>query len=85
MSSLPADFDMKKISDRKYKGEDFNVNPKLVKEPFNNRKCTDVLMGFFFFAFLSGMFGMTIFGYVNGTPGELLAPIDTANEICGWS
>jgi hypothetical protein len=76
MSSLPKDFDMKKMSDRKYKGEDFHINPDLVKNPFERRKCTDVLMGLFFAAFLGSMGFMTIYGYVNGSPGELLAPVD---------
>jgi solute carrier family 44 (choline transporter-like protein), member 2/4/5 len=85
MSSLPADFDMKKISDRKYKGEDFNIDPNLVKEPFNNRKCTDVLMGIFFFAFLCLMAFMTGYGYVNGQPDMLLAPVDKNGDICGYT
>jgi len=85
MSSLPDDFDMKKISDRKYKGEDFNIDPNLVKEPFNNRKCTDVLMGIFFFAFLCLMACMTGYGYVNGQPDMLLAPVDTDGDICGYT
>ena len=76
---------MKKISDRNYKGEDFNINPDLVKNPFEKRKCTDVLMGLFFLAFLGLMGFMTIFGYVNGMPGELLAPVDTQLQICGYS
>lgn len=85
MSSLPADFDIKKMSDRNYKGEDFNINPELAKNPFSNRKCTDVLMGIFFAAFLGLMGFMTIYGYTNGMPGELLAPIDSNSEICGYS
>lgn len=85
MSSLPDDFDIGKLSDRKYKGEDFNVNPKLVKEPFNNRKCTDVLMGMFFFLFLSGMVSGTVLGYIKGNPGQLTAPIDSSERICGYS
>jgi choline transporter-like protein 2/4/5 len=85
MSSIPADFDMKKMSDRKYKGEDYNVNPDILNDPFNRRKCTDVLMGLFFFAFLCGMGFMTAIGYINGSPGELLAPIDSNNQICGYS
>jgi hypothetical protein len=79
MSSIPADFDMKKMSDRKYKGDDYNVNPDILIDPFNRRKCTDVLMGLFFFAFLCGMGFMTAIGYINGSPGELLAPIDSNN------
>jgi hypothetical protein len=33
-------------------------------------------MGLFFAAFLGSMGFMTIYGYVNGSPGELLAPVD---------
>ena len=85
MSSLPKDFDIKKISDRNYKGDDFQVNPKLVKEPFNNRKFTDLVMALVFLVFLGGMGFMTGYGYVNGNPNELLAPIDTAMNICGFT
>jgi hypothetical protein len=87
MSSVPENFEYSKLSDPKYKGEDFNVRQDLLKEPFNNRKCTDVCMGFLFFLFLCGMLGMTIFGYSNGNIGELLAPIaaQPPNYICGYS
>ena len=85
MSSLPPDFDMKKISDRKYKGEDFNIDPNLVKDPFNNRRCTDVFMAIVFLAFLGLMGFMTGYGYINGQPDMLLAPVDQNGNICGYS
>ena len=31
MSSLPDDFDIKKLSDREYKGHDFNIDPDLIE------------------------------------------------------
>ena len=85
MTSLPDDFDVKKLSDRNYKGDDFKVNPKLVKNPFTDRKCTDVLMGLFFAIFLGGMGFMTIYGYVKGNPYKLLAPVDANDNLCGYS
>jgi hypothetical protein len=88
MSSLPKDFDYSKISDRNYKGDDFNIRADLLSnDPFNRRKCTDVLMGIIFAAFLGGMAYAIGFGYSNGSPGQLLAPISAqpANVICGYS
>lgn len=87
MSSVPDDFDMKKMSDRNYKGEDFNINPDLLKEPFERRKCTDCFCGLIFLVFLSGILGMCIYGYNNGNVGELLAPIasDPMDAICGYT
>ena len=87
MSSVPENFDVTKLSDRNYKGDDFHVRTDLLNDPFNKRKCTDVLMGLFFTAFLGGMVFMTGFGYSNGSPGELLAPISAqpANIICGYT
>ena len=85
MSSLPADFDMKKLKDRNYKGDDFNINPELVKNPFNNRKCTDLLCGLGFIGFVGVMMFMIVYGYIVGTPEMLLAPINTNNAICGFT
>ena len=32
-----------------------------------------------------GMFWATIYGYINGSPGKLIAPIDGDKNICGYS
>jgi len=85
MSSLPSNFDMKKLSDRNYKGDDFKINPKLVKEPFNNRKCTDCFCALVFSAFLAGMIAMIVYGYDVGVPEMLLAPINSNKAICGFT
>ena len=75
MSSLPEDFDMNKLSDRNYKGQDFKINADLVDQPFNRRSCTDVIMGVLFFCFLSSMGFLTWLGHSKGNPAEFLAPI----------
>ena len=85
MSSLPEDFDISKLSDREYKGQDFKVNTELVDQPFKRRKCTDVLMGLLFFCFLCGLGYMTVYGYQQGNPAEFLAPISTEGAICGYT
>jgi hypothetical protein len=87
MSSVPDDFDINKLKDRNYKGDDFNIRSDLLDQPFNRRKCTDVLMGIIFFLFLSLMCFMVGYGYTNGTPGMLLAPVandNGAGVICGY-
>jgi hypothetical protein len=68
MSSLAHDWDIKQISDRRYRGQDYHINPAIIDKPFEHRKCTDVLMGFVFFAFLCGLGGLTYFGYQKGHP-----------------
>jgi len=80
---------MAKIKDRNYKGDDFNIRSDLLDNAFNHRKCTDVLCGIFFFLFLSGMGAMVGYGYSNGNPGLLLAPIAAngntgSSVICGY-
>ena len=66
MSSLPAGFDMNKLKDRNYKGEDFNVKQDLGEGPFKERRMTDALCCLFFTAFLVGMGFCTFYGYSNG-------------------
>jgi hypothetical protein len=85
MSSLPEDFDIRKLSDRNYDGRDFKVNKSLVEHPFNRRKCTDVLMGLFFFLFLSGLTALTVIGYQKGHPAQMMAPISASEAICGYT
>ena len=83
MSSLPDGFDMSKLKDRNYKGDDFNVKKDLGEGPFKERRMTDMLCCIFFLAFLTGMGFCTVFGYSNGKPGKLIAPIDGDKNICG--
>ena len=85
MSSLPPNFDVNKLKDRNYKGEDFNVKPELGQGPFNERKCTDALCCIIFLAFLTGMGFCTSYGYAAGNPNKLIAPIDGDRFICGVS
>lgn len=76
MSSAPKDFDINKLKDRNYKGEDFEFSEELTKGPFEQRKCTDVLFALIFASFLGGMGYMTYHGYTHGNPGKVMAPID---------
>ena len=43
-----------------------------------------VLVHQLFLAFLVGMLAAAIYGYVNGDPYKLIAPIDGAGNICGF-
>ncbi len=63
MSSLPDDFNIKQLSDREYKGLDFNIDPDLIEEPFEKRKCTDCIFGIFFALFLGGLITLQVLGY----------------------
>jgi len=86
MSSLPDDFDRSKLQDRSYKGDDYNVKQELQKGPQEGgRKCTDILFLIIFLGFFGFMFYMIGYGIANGNPGELIAPIDAAGNICGWT
>ena len=85
MSSLPPNFDVNRLKDRSYKGDDFNVKKELGGGPFNNRRCTDVFCCLLFLVFLSGMGFCTYYGYHNGDPSKLVAPIDGDRHICGVS
>ena len=86
MSSVPSDFDRSKLKDRKWKGEEIEVNKDIARTPTEkSRRCTDILCCLIFLAFNVGMLTATIYGYVNGSPGKLLAPIDGDRNICGYS
>lgn len=67
------------LKDRKYKGEDFNVDQKLEHGPLEDRKCTNVLCAGLFAVFFIGMLTCVIMGFVNGDVGKLLAPVDSDN------
>jgi len=86
MSSIPSDFSVSQLKDRNYKGENITVNPAIAKKPTDkDRRCTDILCCLVFFAFIVGMFWATIYGYVKGNPGKLIAPIDGDENICGYT
>ena len=85
MSSIPADFDRNQLADRNWKGEGININKDIARKPTEkNRRCTDILCCIIFLAFLVGMLTAAIYGYVNGDPWKLIAPIDGASNICGF-
>ena len=86
MSSLPADFSRSQLKDRKWKGENITINRDIARKPTEkNRRCTDILCCLVFVAFNIGMLVAAIYGYVNGNPGKLIAPIDGDGKICGYS
>lgn len=45
--------------------------------PCKERKCTDVLFFIIFMLFLGAMIGCSAYGYKNGSPGKLFAPLDS--------
>lgn len=62
------------------------MNKDIARTPTEkSRRCTDMLCCIIFAAFLVGMIWATIYGYVNGNPGKLIAPIDGDKMICGYS
>jgi len=86
MTSLPEDFTTAQFRDRKWRGENVAFCPDIAKEPNSrNRRCTDVVWCFIFLTFIAGMIWATIYGYSNGSPGKLVAPIDGDRKICGYT
>ena len=47
------------------------------------RGCTDPICVLLFLAFIAAMFGVAIYGYLQGDPKRLVAPYDFTNNICG--
>ena len=66
MSSLPEGFDVSKLKDKNYKGEDFFVKKELGSGPFNDRKCTDVFCCLIFTVFVIGMGFCAGYGFMYG-------------------
>ena len=86
MTSIPDDFDRSQLKDRKWTGDGISMNKEIARIPTEkHRRCTDILCCFIFLAFLGGMGAATIYGYINGNPSKLVAPIDGAGDICGYS
>jgi len=77
--------DASKLKDREYKGEDFDVPQDLANGPRVERKCTNVLCYVVFVIFMLSCLSFAIYGYINGNVGELLAPVDGAGNICGYT
>jgi solute carrier family 44 (choline transporter-like protein), member 2/4/5 len=51
--------------------------------PIEERSCTDVLFCLLFLAFLVGLGVVSMFGFKNGQPERLLAPLDADGKFCG--
>ena len=66
MSSLPEGFDVSKLKDKNYKGDDFFVKKELGSGPFNDRKCTDVFCCLIFTFFVIGMGFCAGYGFMYG-------------------
>jgi hypothetical protein len=59
------------------------VDEKVGDGPLEDRSCTDILFCLFFLAFLVGFGIVSVFGYNNGQPDRLLAPLDADGRFCG--
>jgi len=71
------------MRDPDYKGDDFEIDKELENGPLEDRKCTDVFCCLFFVLFMAAMGGIAIYGYENGQPHKLLAPLDGNDRFCG--
>ena len=87
MSSLPADFDVSKLKgDNKDYLKGIKFDKTLAQSPVEKpRRCTDIICCLIFSAVVVGMFICTFYGYINGEPWKLIAPIDGDGNICGWT
>jgi solute carrier family 44 (choline transporter-like protein), member 2/4/5 len=59
------------------------VDEKVGDGPLEDRSCTDILFCIIFLAFLGGFGIVSLFGYQNGKPDRLLAPLDGNGRFCG--
>lgn len=59
------------------------MDPRVSNGPLEERSCTDVLFCLIFIAFLVGLGVISAFGYQNGQPQRLLAPLDADGKFCG--
>ena len=85
-SSVSGDYSTSNLKDRNWKGEGCTFSPQLAKKPTEkSRRCTDFLCCILFVAFIGCMAAATIYGYINGHPGEFIAPIDGQSRVCGYS
>lgn len=48
-----------------------------------NRSCTDFFCLIVFLAFIGGLAFVVLYGYQNGNPKKLLAPLDADGHFCG--
>ena len=59
------------------------MDDKVGDGPLEDRSCTDILFCLIFLAFLGGFGIVSVFGYQNGKPERLLAPLDANGRFCG--
>ena len=87
MSGVPKDFDHSKLSgsDKSYL-KDIKFDQSLAMSPVEKpRRCTDIICCMIFTATVVGMMICTVYGYAEGAPWKLLAPIDGDGRICGYT
>lgn len=77
--------DREKFKNDEYRGEDYNCPLELEEGPVDDRGCTDCLCYLLFIVFLGAMMGCSGYGYIYGSPGKLLAPVDGDGNFCGYS
>lgn len=79
------DIDFDKFKDRKYKGDDYEVDTSLRGGTKKERRCTDLLCALLFVFTCLAMFFSTIYSYMEGEPSKYMAPIDRDGNMCGFS
>ena len=87
MSAVPKDFDHSNLSssNKDYLHE-IKFDKELAKSPVTRpRRCTDIICCLLFTATVVCMFISTFVGYTVGEPWKLIAPIDGASNICGYT
>ena len=77
--------DTAKLKDREYKGEDFDVPQDIQNGPRVDRKCTNLLCYIIFVIFNLTLISFCIYGYFEGSPGKLMAPLDGDANFCGYT
>ena len=88
MSAVPKDFDLKSLQGENKTAElsKIKFDQSLAKDPVEKpRRCTDIFCCILFSAVVLGMFVLAFYGYINGNPWKLIAPIDGESRICGYT
>ena len=64
-------------------GEDYALDPAIERGPLANRRCTDLFCLLLFLLSTGGAGYIGYYGYHNGNPDEILAPMDGDGNFCG--
>ncbi|CAI2387634.1 unnamed protein product [Moneuplotes crassus] len=79
--------DFKKLQDKDYKGEGYEVDKELDDGPLSDdrRSCTDIVFYGIFIVFLVAMGAIAVYGYIAGNPWKFLSGVDANGRFCGYS